>query len=128
MGQSREVIRKMVAVRARRSSSVAHSIKPRIMYIECKGGGMKDLGYGFPVSFEGNLTGPARIGRVTFSKTGLTLYYAGKSFARAEGFKSNDVCTGTGERYWISGPKKRGGDSLYATNIATEIDEDVREE
>ena len=32
---------------------MAHSIKPRIMYIECKGD---------------SLTGPTRIGRVTFNK------------------------------------------------------------
>jgi len=54
-----------------RSSSVSASPreKPkaqagRIMYIECKAGG---------------LTGGARIGRVTFSKTGRTLYYRGQT-------------------------------------------------
>ena len=107
---------------------MAHSYKPRIMYVENKGGGMVDSPWGFPISSEGGLTGPARIGRVTFSKTGLSMYYNGKTFSRCEGFKSNYVCAETGERYWISGPKKRGGDALYATNIATQIDEDVREE
>jgi hypothetical protein len=94
---------------------MAHSVKPRIMYIEYKGN---------------DLTGPARIGRVTFSKTGETLYYGGKSFQslKGNGFKANYYDVETLEEYWISGPKKRGGDSLYATNIATEIDEDVREE
>lgn len=105
-----------------------HSIKPRIMYIECKGGGYENSECGFRLSREGDLTGPARIGRVTFSKSGETIYYGGKSFTKADGFKSNYMCTETGERYWISGPKKRGGDSLYATNIPIEIDEDVREE
>ncbi|NYF53698.1 hypothetical protein [Tunturiibacter gelidoferens] len=94
---------------------MAHSIKPKIMYIEYKGDG---------------LTGPGRIGRVTFSKTGDTVYYAGKAFRslKGNGFKANYFDVATSEPYWISGPKKRGGDSLYATNIATEIDEDVREE
>jgi hypothetical protein len=94
---------------------MAHSIKPRIMYIEYKGN---------------DLTGPARIGRVTFSKTGETLYYRGKSFQslKGDGFKANYYDVETLEEYWISGPKKRGGDSLYATNVATEIDDDVREE
>jgi hypothetical protein len=107
---------------------MAHSIKPRIMYIECKGGRMVEI-YGqlFPAG-EGNLTGPARIGRVTFNRTGKTLFYDGKSFHRCEGFKSNYVCVETGEHYWISGPKKRGGDALYATNVTTRIDDDVREE
>ena len=108
---------------------MAHSIKPRIMYIECKGGGFVEMyGQTIPDPSGGGLTGPARIGRVTFNRTGNTILYDGKRFHRSEGFKSNYVCEETGELYWISGPKKRGGDALYATNITTKIDEDVREE
>ena len=108
---------------------MAHSLKPRIMYIENKGGGFVEMyGQVIPDPSGGNLTGPSRIGRVTFNRTGRTLYYGGKSFSRSEGFKSNYVCNETGESFWISGPKKRGGDALYATNITTKIDEDVREE
>ena len=92
---------------------MTHSIKPRIMYIERKAG---------------ELTGNAHIGRVTFNRTGTTLFYDGKTFHRSQGFKSNYVCAETGEDYWISGPKKRGGDSLYPTNITTKIDDEVREE
>ena len=90
-------------------------MKSRIMYIESKAGG---------------LVGPARIGRVTFSKTGATLYYAGRSFQslKGSGFKSNYFEVETGEPYWISGPRKDGQDSLYATNVAPEVDEDVRAE
>ncbi len=99
----------------------------RIMYIENKGGGFEER-WGLQIPSGGELTGTGRIGRVTFSKTRKSLYYGGKSFHRAEGFKSNYVCEETGESYWISGPKKRGGDALYATNIPTEIDEDVRNE
>jgi len=97
------------------------------MYIECKGGEYVQQ-WGLQVPSGGELTGPARIGRVTFSKTGKTVYFDGKTFNRSIGFKSNYICEETGESYWISGPKKRGGDSLYATNIATQIDDDVREE
>jgi hypothetical protein len=87
----------------------------RIMYIECKAGG---------------LTGDARIGRVTFSKTGRTLYYRGQTFQslKGAGFKSNYYCVETGEDFWISGPKRRGGDALYGGSTPIEIDEDVREE
>ena len=87
----------------------------RIMYIESKAGG---------------LVGPARIGRVSFSKTGCTLYYRGQSFQslKGEGFKSNYYCVETGEDYWISGPKRRGGDALYGGSTPIEIDDDVREE
>jgi len=90
-------------------------MKTRIMYIENKAGG---------------LVGPARIGRVTFSKTGATIYYAGKSFQslKGSGFKSNYFDVETGEHYWISGPKRNGQDGLYATNTKPEIDEDVRDD
>ena len=91
------------------------TFKPRIMYIERKAG---------------ELTGAARIGRVTFSKTGATLYYKGQEFRslKGGGFKSNYYDVHTGDEYWISGPRKDGADALYATNVLAEIDEDVREE
>jgi hypothetical protein len=89
-------------------------MKTRIMYIEYKG--------------DDGISGPARIGRVTYSKSGKSMYYKGKRFETlgGSGFKSNFVDVGTGEHYWISGPKKRGGDRLYGSGV--EIDEDVREE
>jgi hypothetical protein len=87
----------------------------RIMYIECKAG---------------DLTGAARIGRVTFSQTGRTLYYRGQRFQslKGAGFKSNYYDVTTGEDYWISGPKRNGRDGLYGGSTPIEIDEDVREE
>ena len=100
--------------------------KTRIMYIENKGGDVTEHWWG-TTSSQANLTGSGRIGRVTFSKTGRSLTYRGKEFSKANGFKANYCCE-TREWFWISGPKKRGGDALYATNISTEIDDDVREE
>jgi len=90
-------------------------MKSRIMYIESKAGG---------------LTGAARIGRVTFSKSGATIYYRGKAFQslRGRGFKSNYFEVETGDAYWISGPHKDGRDSLYATHVKPIVDEDVVEE
>ena len=87
--------------------------KTRIMYIEYKGG---------------EITGPARIGRVTFSKTERSLYYRGRRFCKtAQAFgKANYLDTETGEEYWISGCKKNGADRLYSGTV--EIDDDVREE
>ena len=89
-------------------------MKSRIMYIEHKGGD--------------GISGPARIGRVTFSKTGKTIYYRGKALQTlgGRGFKANYFDVQTGEEYWISGPKKNGRDPLYGG--AVEIDEDVRDE
>ncbi len=75
-----------------------------------------------------SLNGPARIGRVTFSNTGLSIYYKGKTFLRTRGFKANYFDAETHEEYWISGPHRDGKDRLYASNIPVEIDDDVREE
>jgi hypothetical protein len=86
---------------------------PRIMYIERKAG---------------QLTGEARIGRVTFLKTGRTIYYRGKAFRRLKGFKANYYEVESGEEYWISGPHKDGLDRPYGERVRIEIDEDVREE
>jgi hypothetical protein len=87
--------------------------KTRIMYIESKGDG---------------ISGPGRIGRVTFSKTGKSIYYRGRMFQNLKGygFKANYFDANTGEEYWISGCKKDGRDHLYGGT--TEIDDDVREE
>src|SRR2546423_15571644 len=89
--------------------------KARIMYIECKAG---------------NLTGPARIGLVTYSKSGATIYHQSRAFQslKGSGFKANYYDVETGDQYWISGPRKDGRDAVYATNIAAEIDADVAEE
>jgi len=88
--------------------------RTRIMYIESKAEG---------------LNGPARIGRVTFNRTGRTLYYKSQSFHRIQGFKANYRETGTGDEYWISGPRCDGLDRLYGKSaLVVEIDEDAREE
>jgi len=76
------------------------------------------------------LIGPARIGRVTFSKSGKSIYYREKEFRslKGHGCKANYFEVGSGDQYWISGPKKNGEDRLYGERIPIEIDEDVREE
>jgi hypothetical protein len=76
------------------------------------------------------LVGPARIGRVSFSKTGKTLYYKGKSFQslKGSGFKTNYFEVKSRDQYWISGPRRDGADRLHVSNIPVEIDEDVKDE
>ena len=90
-------------------------MQDRIMFIENKSNG-------------DGLTGPARIGRVKFSKTGKTIYYrdAELQSLKGAGYKSNYYDLNTDDEYWVSGPKKNGQDTLYPDNIY--IDEDVREE
>lgn len=89
--------------------------KTRIMYIEDKSGG---------------LDGPARIGRVTFSKSGRSISYRGRTFQSlsGRGFKANYFDVETGEHFWISGPKRDGNDRLYGGSKPVEIDEDVSKE
>ena len=89
--------------------------KTRIMYIEDKLGG---------------LVGPARIGRVTFSKSGRSISYRDRTFQSlgGRGFKANYFDVETGEHFWISGPKRDGNDRLYGGSKPVEIDEDVSKE
>lgn len=90
--------------------------KTRIMYIEDKTDG---------------LNGPARIGRVTFSKSGLSLHYAGRTFQRlgGQGFKANYFDVETHGEFWISGPRKDGRDRLYEQSTKpVEIDPDASDE
>ena len=57
--------------------------------------------------------GPAWIGRVTFSKTGKTIYYRDLKLERANCGCGNHVDTESGDVYWVSGPKKDGTDRYY---------------
>lgn len=76
------------------------------------------------------LSGAARIGRVSFSKTGKTLYYRGRAFQslKGMGFKANYFDVESGEEYWISGCKRDGSDRLYGERVPVLIDDDVRAE
>jgi hypothetical protein len=90
--------------------------KTRIMYIEDKSDG---------------LNGPARIGRVTMSKSGRSLHYGGRTFQSlsGQGFKANYFDVETGDHFWISGPRKDGKDRLYdGSSKPIEVDADVSDE
>ncbi len=89
-------------------------MKSQIMYIECKG--------------TSSWTGSGRIGRATFSKTGRTLYYQGRTLQplKHPAGRANYLDIDTGEHFWISGCKKAGNDTLCPGVI--EIDKDVRKE
>lgn len=88
--------------------------KTRIMYIEDK---------------SGSLNGPARIGRMAFSKSGRSVTYAGRTFEKTgSGFKYNYVDAETGDPFWISGPRRDGQDRLYVSSQPVTVDDDVAEE
>ncbi|MEM9998810.1 MAG: hypothetical protein AAF809_13995 [Bacteroidota bacterium] len=88
----------------------------RIVYIELK------TGY--------NGDGPACIGRVTFSKSGRSLYYQGRRFERIKGggAAGNYYEVESGDEYWISGIKQDGRDRHCAGAGKVHVDEDVRDE
>ncbi len=91
-------------------------MRREIRYVELKSGYHDD--------------GPASISWVTFSKTGRTIYYRGKSLERIirGGIGSNHRDTETGEEYWISGVKKDRQDRHWAGRGEVVIDDDAREE
>ncbi len=108
---------------------------PRIMYIEQK------------TSLVIYPKESAWIGRVTFSRSGKTIYYKDMALVRLykggiygnyAGYNRKDYdewqnsgetgfCPGYLGEFWVSGPKKNGQDRLYEYP-AIHIDEDVREE
>jgi hypothetical protein len=88
-------------------------MRTRIMYIEDKSGGL---------SAEG------RVGRVTYSKSGASLTYAGRTFRslKGAGYKANFYDVETGDHFWISGPRRDGADGLYGRiTQPSDVDDDV---
>ena len=88
----------------------------RLMYVESKAG-----------DIDGHR---ARIGWVTFSKSGLTIYYRGRSFTRAKGggISGNYLEAQTGDEYWISGLKARGENTHPSERrFGVQIDDDAIE-
>jgi len=88
--------------------------RSRILYIELKTGYYGD--------------GPARIGRVTFSKSGCSVYYRERRFERIRGGGAvgNYQDVETGEEYWISGIKTDGNDRHWSGAGPVEVDDDVK--
>jgi hypothetical protein len=99
----------------RRKPAPEEPIKSRLKYIEYLGT---------------NLDFEPRIGRVTFSKKGLTIYYQGKSFqaAKAGAQKGNFIELESGEPFWIANPKRGGSDRLDGSGEAVMLDDNVRAE
>lgn len=79
---------------------------------------------------DGDIDGvPGRIGWVTFSKTGNTVYYRGRELRRMKrGIRGNFYDVGTVEEYWVSGVKRDRSDAHWAESVAVEVDEDASEE
>jgi hypothetical protein len=82
-------------------------------------------------SKSGHIDGaPARIGWVTFSKSGRSVYYRGLSLLRAKGggLSGNFIDAESGEEYWVSGVKQSGSNTHPAeARIKVVIDDDAME-
>jgi len=88
----------------------------RVMYLENK---------------EGLISGArARIGWVTFSKSGRTVYYGGRSLKAigGRGVRGNFIDEQSGEEFWISGVKKRGSNTHDAESASVVVDDDAQDE
>src|SRR5258708_38433185 len=88
----------------------------RIMYIENKDGDIDGVS--------------GRIGWVTFSQSGRSVYYRGRTLRRAKGggIRGNFYDEATGQEYWISGVKKEGSNQHWAESIDVQVDGDALEE
>ena len=84
----------------------------RLMYVESKSGTLDGA--------------DARIGWVTFSKTGKSIYYRGRSLLRANCSAGNYIEVDSGEEFWVSGVKQRGSNIHPAERrIKVVVDDDA---
>ena len=95
-------------------SQLTRGMSRRVMYVENKHGLIDGA--------------EARIGWVTFSKTGKTVYYRGRNLMMGSGISGNFIDEETREEYWVSGVKKRGSNAHPAgPSVKIEIDADAME-
>ena len=88
----------------------------RVMYIENK---------------DGDIDGATgRIGWVTFSQSGKSVYYRDRTLLRSkgQGIRGNYFDTESGDEYWVSGIKSSGSNTHRARSIDVEVDADALEE
>ena len=99
-----------------RNNQLNRGERKRVMYVENKDGDIDGV--------EG------RIGWVTFSQTGRSVYCRGRTLKSSggRGIRGNFYDEATGEEYWISGIKKRGSNQHWAEPVNIEIDPDAIEE
>jgi hypothetical protein len=70
-----------------------------------------------------------RVGWVSFSKTGQTVYYRGRTLQKGNGISGNFFDVDSGEEYWVSGVKRRGSNAHPAEmGVGIEVDPDALQE
>ena len=96
-----------------KTNQLTKGLKRRVMYVENKDGTIDGI--------------QARIGWVTFSKSGLSVYYRGRTLKRSggQGIRGNHYDEATRDEYWISGVKRTGTNRHWASSTKIEIDADA---
>ena len=96
-------------------TQLTRGLKRRLMYVENKDGDVDGVN--------------GRIGWVSFSRSGQTVYYRGRELAKAKGggIRGNFFDVATREEYWVSGVKKRGSNTHPSEGASVEIDADALE-
>jgi hypothetical protein len=86
----------------------------RVMYLENKDGLLDGV--------------QARIGWVTFSKSGRTVYYRGRSLKAigGRGVRGNFIDVESGEEFWVSGIKRRGSNTHVNDATPVVVDDDAK--
>jgi hypothetical protein len=93
-------------------TQLTKGMRSRVMYVENKDG-LIDGVHG-------------RIGWVSFSKTGQTVYYRGRTLQKGSGISGNFLDAESGEEYWVSGVKRRGSNAHPAEQgVSIEVDPDA---
>ncbi|HEY0064954.1 MAG TPA: 1-deoxy-D-xylulose-5-phosphate synthase [Telluria sp.] len=97
-----------------KASQLTRGLARRLMYVENKNGLIDGAA--------------ARIGWVTFSKTGRTVRYRGLSLMAigGRGIAGNFMDVETREEYWVTGVKARGTNAHFP-NVAILVDDDAVE-
>jgi hypothetical protein len=90
-------------------------MRRRVMYVENKHGLIDGV--------------QGRIGWVSFSKTGQTVYYRGRTLQKGSGISGNFFDVESGDEYWVSGVKRRGSNVHPAEGgVSVEVDPDAVDE
>ncbi|MBS0410671.1 MAG: hypothetical protein JSR86_12210 [Proteobacteria bacterium] len=93
-------------------TQLTRGMRRRVMYVENKQGLIDGV--------------QGRIGWVSFSKTGQTVYYRGRTLQKGGGVSGNFFDVESGEEYWISGVKRRGSNAHPAERgVGVEVDPDA---
>jgi hypothetical protein len=83
---------------------------PLLRYIELKTGYQED--------------GPAWIGEVSQSQSGVTIYFNGLALKRSKGggIRGNYFDVESGQEYWVSGLKRDGSDRLHPGQYPIQVE------